>query len=384
MIRVAVNPELIRWARERAGFAQEDLTGKFAKLPHWETGEVRPTLKQVEAFARSVHVPEGYLFLSEPPDESSPIPDFRTVAGRTVTRPSPNLLDTIYACQERQSWYREFARVADQPTLDFVGTASVDTPPETAAAGMREVLHFEVGDRRECRTWADALRLFVQRADDAGVLVMVSGVVLSNNRRRLDPDEFRGFALSDPLAPLVFVNGSDTKAAQMFTLAHELAHLWLGVSALSDLAAEPQRGARREEAWCNAAAAEFLVPLDALYAELRRDERPPDAAARLARAFKVSTLVVLRRLLDARWLDRATFEQLWADEAGRLRQLARDRDAGGDFYRTTLVRVSRRFTRALVVSTLEGQTLYRDAFRMLGVSKADTFTKLGREAGVVE
>ena len=117
---------------------------------------------------------------------------------------------------------------------------------------------------------------------------------------------------------------------------------------------------------------------------MRRDERPPDAAARLARAFKVSTLVFLRRLLDARWLDRATFEQLWADEAGRLRQLARGRDAGGDFYRTTLVRVSRRFTRALVVSTLEGQTLYRDAFRMFGVSKADTFTKLGREAGVVE
>ncbi len=389
MIRVAINPELIRWARKRAGFAQEDLTGKFAKLPQWETGEVRPTLKQVVAFARSVHVPEGYLFLGEPPEESSPIPDFRTVAGRTVTRPSPNLLDTIYACQERQSWYREFARVAGQATLEFVGSASagsanVDTPPETAAAGMREVLRFDVGDRRECRTWEDALRLFMERAEDAGVLVMVSRVVLSNNRRRLDPEEFRGFALSDPLAPLVFVNGSDTKAAQMFTLAHELAHLWLGVSALSDLAAEPQRGARREEAWCNAAAAEFLVPLDALSLELRSDEPPLDAASRLARAFKVSTLVVLRRLLDARQLDRATFEQLWADEAGRLRQLARDRDPGGDFYRTTLVRVSRRFTRALVVSTLEGQTLYRDAFRMLGVSKADTFTKLGREAGVVE
>lgn len=384
MIRVAVNPELIRWARERAGLTQEDLTGKFAKLPHWETGEVRPTLKQVEAFARSVHVPEGYLFLSEPPEESSPIPDFRTMAGQTVTRPSPNLLDTIYTCEERQSWYREFARVAGHPMLDFVGSASVDTPPETVAADMREVLHFEVGDRRESRTWAEALRLFMQRADDAGVLVMVSGVVLSNNRRRLDPDEFRGFALSDPLAPLVFVNASDTRAAQMFTLAHELAHLWLGVSALSDLAAEPHRGARREEAWCNAAAAEFLVPLDALYPELRRDEQPLDAAARLARAFKVSTLVVLRRLLDAHWLDRGTFEQIWADETRRLRQLTRERNAGGDFYRTTLVRVSRRFTRALVGSTLEGQTLYRDAFRMLGVSKADTFAKLGREAGVVE
>ena len=306
-----------------------------------------------------------------------------------MTHPSPNLLDTIYACQERQGWYRDFARVAGEPALSFVGSAGANTPPEQAAAGMRAALDFEVGDRRECRTWTDALRLFVQRADDVGVLVMVSGVVLSNNRRRLDPDEFRGFALSDPVAPLVFVNGSDTKAAQMFTLAHELAHLWLGISALSDMGARPEHGsesvgARSEEVWCNAVAAEFLVPLDALRSELSRNERLPDAMARLARAFKVSTLVILRRLLDAHWLDRATFEQLWADESERLRQLAKDRDAGGDFYRTTLVRVSRRFTRALVVSTLEGQTLYRDAYRMLGVSRADTFTKLGREAGVVE
>ncbi len=97
MTRIAVNPELISWARERSGLAQEDLFGKFKKLPEWEDGETQPTLKQVEAFARAVHVPVGYLFLSEPPDESMPIPDFRTFAGEAVTRPSPNLLDTIYA-----------------------------------------------------------------------------------------------------------------------------------------------------------------------------------------------------------------------------------------------------------------------------------------------
>ena len=382
MIRAPVNPELLRWGRERAGIAQEDLAVKFKKLPEWEDGRTQPTLKQAEAFARAVHAPVGYLFLSEPPEEAVPIPDFRTFAGHGVTRPSPNLLDTIYACQERQSWYRDFARVAGEPDLGFVGSASVEASPETVAAQMRETLAFDLAARRECPTWTDALRLFIRQADDAGVLVMVSGVVMSNSRRRLDPEEFRGFALCDPLAPLIFVNGKDTKAAQMFTLAHELAHIWLGASGLSNLGVAPRPSFRNEEVWCNAVAAELLVPLDALRSDLRRNEALPDALSRLARTFKVSTLVILRRLLDADWLTREGFETAWAQESERLGKLAQS-GSGGDFYRTTVARVGRRFARALVVSTLEGQTLYRDAFRMLGVKKTETFDNLGREAGVM-
>ena len=383
MTRVPVNPELLRWARQRAGLAQEDLTARFKKLPGWEEGETQPTLKQVEAFARAVHVPVGYLFLTEPLEEPLPIPDFRTFAGRAVTRPSPNLLDTIYICQERQSWYRDFARVAQQPDLDFVGSATIATRPATVAARMSETLGFDLAARRECPTWTDALRLFIRQADETGVLVMVSGVVMSNNRRRLDPAEFRGFALCDPLAPLIFINGADTKAAQMFTLAHELAHLWLGASALSNLDAAPSPGFRREEVWCNAVAAELLVPIAAVQAELHDNEPLPDVLSRLARAFKVSTLVILRRLLDANWLDRDRFDIAWTQEIARLRTLAQRGSEGGDFYRTTLSRVSRRFARALVVSTLEGQTLYRDSFRMLGVSRTETFNNLGREVGVM-
>jgi len=356
---------------------------RFKKLPEWESGETRPTLKQMEVFARAVHVPIGYLFLSQPPEEPVPIPDFRTFAGQTVTRPSPNLLDTIYTCQERQSWYRDFARVTRQPERAFVGSATLETPPETVAAEMRATLGFDLTSRRDCATWTHAVRQFIHQADEAGVLIMVSGVVMSNNRRRFDPAEFRGFALSDPLAPLIFVNGADTKAAQMFTLAHELAHLWLGASALSNLEAAPRPGFPREEMWCNAVAAELLVPLAALRAELQEDEPLADALLRLARVFKVSTLVVLRRLLDAGWIDRARFDITWAAEVEHLRHLTQQGGSGGgDFYRTTLSRVSHRFARALVVSTLEGQTLYRDAFRMLGVSKTATFNNLGREVGV--
>lgn len=383
MTRVPVNPELLRWARKRSVLAPEDLATKFRKLPEWEGGETHPTLKQVEAFARAVQVPVGYLFLAEPPEEPVPIPDFRTFGGQPVTHPGPNLLDTIYICQERQSWYREFARVTQQPGPAFVGSATVDLSPETVAGRMRETLGFDLVARRKCPTWTEALRLFIRQADDAGVLVMVSGIVKSNTHRRLDPAEFRGFALSDPLAPLVFVNGADSKAAQMFTLAHELAHLWLGDSALSNIGAAPALGFRREEVWCNAVAAEMLVPLGALRADLRQDEGLPDALSRLARSFKVSSLVILRRLLDAEWLDRARFDVAWAEELARLRTLAQRGSDGGNFYRATLSRVSRRFARALVISTLEGQTLYRDAFRMLGVSRTETFNNLGREVGVM-
>ena len=384
MIRVPVNPKLLRWARERAGVSQEDLAPKFRKLPEWEEGQAKPTLKQAEALARALHVPVGYLFLSKPPEEVIPIADFRTFAGYAFTRPSPNLLDMIYACQERQSWYRDFARVAGEPDLDFVGSASVNASPETVAAQIRETLAFDLAARRECPTWAAALRLFIRQAEEVGVLVMVSGIVMSNSRRRLDPIEFRGFALCDPLAPLIFVNGQDTKAAQMFTLAHELAHVWLGVSALSNLGAAPGPGFRNEEVWCNAVAAELLVPLHTLESEVRRNEPLPEALPRLARTFKVSTLVILRRLLDAGWLSRDRFDAAWAQENERLRTLIQADSGGGDFYRTTVARVGRRFARALVASTLEGQTLYRDAFRMLGVKKAETFNNLGHEAGVTE
>ncbi len=384
MTRVSVRPEMLNWAVERARMTPDDLQARFAKLPEWLEGEVLPTLKQLENFAKAVHVPIGYLFLPEPPDEPLPIPDFRTVDGRQLAKPSPNLLEMIYACQERQSWYADFARLYQDPELEFVGSATLDdTPPEDAAERIRAYLGFSVEERRDCGTWTDALRLFIRQADQAGILVMISGVVFSNNNRPLDTEEFRGFALVDRRAPLVFINGSDSKAAQMFTLAHELAHIWLGASALSNASAAPLAGYRREEVWCNKVAAELLAPLAAVRAETRDDEVLDQTLSRLARHFKVSKLVILRRLLDAGALDRLAFNTAWRDEVDRLREIKQQFNGGGDFYRTTLSRVSHRFARALVVSTLEGQTLYRDAFRMLGVKKTETFNNLGREVGVM-
>lgn len=129
--------------------------------------------------------------------------------------------------------------------------------------------------------------------------------------------------------------------------------------------------------WCNAVAAERLVPMGALRSDLRRNGPLGNALSRPARIFKVSTLVILRWLLDVGWETRERFDSAWAQEKERLRRLVEQGSDGGDFYRTTLVRVGRRFVRALVARTLEGQTLYWEAFRMLSVRKPGTCKSLG-------
>ena len=380
MVRVDVKPELIRWARERAGIDLDVLTERFPQLNAWERGEIHPTLKQIERFAKATYTPIGFLFLQEPPVERVPIPDFRTIGGERIERPSPDLLDTIYVCQQRQEWYRDFTRSAGEELRSFVGSTKMTSDIERAAETIRRALGFDLEQRQRIPTWSGALRLFIEQADALGILVMCSGVVLNNNRRHLDPDEFRGFAIVDDFAPLVFLNGADTKAAQMFTLAHELVHIWIGQSALSDVQASrlPEHEVER---WCNQVAAELLVPLAVLRGEYRRNNDLREEVDRLARRFKVSTLVILRRIHDVGGLTREQFWQAYKEELERL--LAIPKGSGGDFYLTQAVRVSKRFARALVVSTLEGQTLYRDAFRMLGFSKLATFQELGRSLGVV-
>lgn len=381
-VRVPVRAALLVWARKRSHIAPDELASRFPDLHAWEAGEKEPTLKQLEKFATATHTPVGYLFLPEPPEEHLPVPDFRTMGDVEVGEASPDLLDTVYQCQQRQDWYRDYARVRREGPAPFVGSLTTDMDIVDAARAMHGVLSYAPDARGP--TWAEALRRLIEASDRQGILVMVSGIVGSNTHRTLDPEEFRGFALVDDLAPLVFVNGADTKAAQIFTLAHELAHIWLGQSAVSDadVGASP---ANAIEQWCNLVAAEFLVPLEALGDV---DAEAPDLTGeleRVARIFKVSTLVVLRRIFDAGLLSEGRYRNAYARERDRVLALMDERptgSGGGDFYNTQPVRVSRRFARAIIESTREGQTLYSDAYRMLGFKKHATFEELATRLGV--
>ncbi|MGN6030545.1 MAG: ImmA/IrrE family metallo-endopeptidase [Thermomicrobiales bacterium] len=381
--RVEVAPAMLAWARERSGKG-DTIQSSFPKLPEWEAGTVLPTFRQLEDFAKATYTPLGYFFLPAPPDIPLPIPDMRTVGSLALTDPSPNLLDTISLCMDRQEWYRSYLLDQGAEPLPFVGSLEMTMPPRLAADRMLATLGFDVDARAEAKTREDALRLLVRNAEASGILVMISGVVGANTHRPLDPSEFRGFALADPYAPVVFVNGADAKNAQNFTLVHELVHVWLGGSALTGGAdqgdAVSGEGASVLEVWVNAVAAEFLIPAGSLVKEFARGCELASEARRLAREFKVSPEVILRRLRDTNLIS-------WdacADTLATFREAEQHRPAsGGDFYRTTPVRVSRPFARAVIASTLEGRTLYRDAFRLLGFRSQKAFDGLSHELGLV-
>lgn len=383
MKTVAASVPVLRWAARRARLGDDELAARFPKWPLWLSGEAQPTFNQLENFARLTHTAFGYFFLSQPPALVLPVPDFRTLRDAALAEPSSDLLDTLYLCQQRQDWYRDHARMHGLPALPFVGSARVEEAPEAVAQRLRGALGLSTEARRQLPTWTDALRQLISKAEDAGVMVMASSVVGSNSHRKLDVGEFRGFALADDLAPLVFLNGADSKAAQMFTLAHELAHVWLGASGVSDTQAG-QVPEQKTERWCNQVAAELLMPMEELRATHQRHAPIPEEIQRLAREFKVSTLVALRRLFDAGFITQEALWQHYREEQERLRTLKERSSPGGDFYRSLGARTSKRFARAIVSSTLEGLTSFPDAFRMLGVRKTATFYEAARELGVTQ
>jgi Zn-dependent peptidase ImmA (M78 family) len=370
MTRVPVRPEIVRWACRRAGLEPDDLAGRFPRIDAWQRGDKQPTLKQLEAFAKATHVPIGYLFLPAPPEERIPIPDFRTVRNQEARHPSPDLLDTIYAMQRRQAWLREERIECEAEPLDFVGSARLGDDPESIGREMRRVIGFGDGWAAEVRTWEEAVSEMRRGIERLGVMAVINGVVGNNTHRGLDVEEFRGFALCDAYAPLIFVNAADAKSAQMFTLSHELAHVWLGPAGEGLSGFEDLFPTGREfegiERFCDKAAAEFLLPARDLRARWREVKDAPHPFEMLAREFKVSPIVAGRRAMDLRLVDRETFFSFYRQYIGRERSQKKS-TGGGDFYRNQNVRVGEMFGRQVVRAAKEGRVSFREAYDLTGL-----------------
>lgn len=376
--RVQVSREVMEWAvaYSRRG---EYLFGKYPKLPDWLAGTVRPTAKQLRSFAHDARVTEVDLRTGMLPNLALALPDMRTLGNERIAAPSPDLFDTVHMCLVRQDWLSEYASLNGWETVDFVGSADIADDPADVADQMRATLRIDDA-RRESRTLLEFRRALIDQAEDCGVLVMVNGIVGDDTHRKLDPGEFRGFASADAYTPLVFVNGSDALSAQVFTLAHEIAHLWLGESALSDADASVTVS-HPSEVWCNAVAARALVPDGALTASLR-GAHPLDQVADLAKGYKVSRQVILRRLLDLGAIGiseyRAEIERVTAFTQGEVE----GGPGGGNHYNNLLLRVSRRFARTMYWTTKGGETSYGDAFRLLGIRDGDQLNRVGEVLGL--
>lgn len=366
--RVNIDAHMLTWAIERAGYERHEFFNeKMPTVRDWISGAKKPTFKQLEKFSKKVYLPVGYLFLSEPPAETLPIPFFRT-EGNQAEEVGINTRDMILILQQRQDWLREYLQKNDFEPLAYVGAFRNNRDVNAVVASIRAALGLTEDWASRSQNWQEALKHLTKVIEDKGITVVFNSVVGSNNSRPIKVEACRGFVLVDDWAPFLFVNNADAKAAQMFTLVHELAHIWTGRSAGFDFR-KLQPAADATEELCDAVAAEFLVPKAAFERQWCNN---PDIA-HAARRFKVSQIVIARRALDTAQISKAAFLQFY-DAYKRKEFIKKTKTNSGEFYATAKRRIGISFAAHINTAVKTGQLLYRDAYNLTGM-KGNTFEK---------
>lgn len=367
--RVTVSPSVLQWAITRSKRDPQELVNSIPQLPGWLLSETSPTIPQLRKFASQVRIAFPLLLRDEPQEESLPIADFRRIAGENSS-PSTELTDSLRICIARQDWYRSFLLSDGANPLNWVGSISVGDEVKQVARHISESIGFEISTRVKIPDWNTSLSFLIDLIERTGCLVMINGIVGNNTSRKLNVEEFRGFSLSDTIAPLIFVNGADSISARMFTLGHELAHVWLGEAGISN-ASISSTDLSPHEQWCNAVAAELLVPQEDVFHEFRSNQPLESEVHRLKRRYKVSPKVVLIRLLNLNLIERSQFNRI--DEEFEQKK---GESSGGNFYLSQKYRLSRDFVMAVAIGTEQGSLLYQDAHRLLAVKKSSTFNRI--------
>lgn len=363
---VNINSNMFTWAIARAGYDLSEFAIKFPKIQDWVDQKKKPTVKQLEAFSKKVHLPFGYLFLPEPPKEILPIPFFRTNNGGQ-NNVSINVYDTILLMQQRQDWLREYLNENDFQPLPFVGKFRNSQNYNEIVADIRNTLGLNNEWASSFKTWQEALDHLAQKIEDIGITIVFNGVVENNTSRPISVDECRGFVLVDSIAPFMFINNSDGKAAQLFTIIHELAHIWTGHSAGFDFrqllpANDPI------ELLCDKVSAEFLVPAESF---VKVWKTKPNIA-NTARYFKVSEIVIARRALDLGYFTKAEFFAFYNEYSNREFLKKESQGDGGNFYATAKKRIGLTFAAHVNQAVKSGKLLYRDAYKLTSL-KGDTY-----------
>ena len=379
MTTANINTDMLTWARVRSGISVPDFARRCGiseeRLREWESAERKLTFNQAMRFAEKAHVPFGYLFLAKPPEEVLPIPDLRTLEGQGVQRPSAELLDLVKLMMQRQEWYREYLQQHFAEANPYVGRASYSDSVESIVEDIRACLGVEPHPTRG--KWDDYYRDLVQRIESLGILVMRQGN-LGHHSRPLNVEEFRGFAIVDEYAPIIFVNHSDALGARLFTLIHELCHIWIGQSGISDGNTNTHR---QEEVLCNAVAAEFLVPAQEFRALWQHDsESWEDNLPPLEAHFHVSTWALARRALTLNFISQQEYGRYIFEQ--KMRHEQRKGSGGPTYYQTKKAQISRQFSQAVVGEALSGQLLLREAGELLGGIKPGKIETFARELGV--
>ena len=385
-----IKPKMIQWARARLNLSVDEFAKKLHVKPQcvidWESGKTAITMNQAESMAALSLLPLGVFFLKTPPKINLKLPDFRSVGNAFVSDASPELEATILAMQEKQAWYREYLIENGESPLSFIGSITLQTPIKNAALKIKELLSLTQADWESIDNWSEYMSVLIHQIESAGILFIRNGVVGNNTNRPLDLEEFRGFVLIDQYAPLIFINGGDSKNAQLFTLIHETVHLLLGESGLID-ANMNLKSCNTIERYCNHVAAEFLVPEDQFRISFKRHDNSvavENAISELAKEFKVSKFVVIARCRELSLLKSQVTDTLWAQETALLRkQKEKQKErGGGDYFSSLKYKVGRLFAQTIISEVMDHKISYSDAYHLLNVKNDNDLQKLSIAVGV--
>lgn len=373
LAKAFVEKEMLRWAVNRTGLTPDELAAKLgtseARVESWLEGDELPSFRQAQRISAIAQIPFGFLYLPEPPAEQLPIAEFRRLPGARKGI-SKDVFDLLSDIEFKRDWYREYRLEEGFDPLDYVGRFNISSPIALVASDIRkELSRFSNSLFSTIKTQDRFLDELMKAAEKIGIWVMRSGVVGNNTHRSIPVDSLRGFAIADTIVPIVFLNGQDSKAAQIFTFAHELAHIWIGHSSIEfgDLSRIVSDGDPEIEKRCNSIAAELLVPSNEFAAKWIIDSSLTDQVDWLAENFSVSRIVIARRALEQGFITNTEYGEFYSIESNRWASLRSSRPSGGSYYSTIPVRNGKSFTRAVTREAAIGRLLYREAGQLLGV-----------------
>lgn len=354
-----------------------ELRAKIKHLDKFMSGEKQPTFNQLSEIAKKINIPTGLLLLDRKIDTQSVKLEFRTLNSDGLLSPmSEELKNTIQEMQEKQ----EFLKNEIDEDLDFIGKFSIDDDIFETAKAIREKLGIPVFFQKECKN--NPLAYFRNKVNELGVFVFFNGKVKSNTHRPLNLGEFRGFVLLDKKAPIIFINQKDSKNGQLFTLVHELVHLFIGENAIFNIVDTGKYQFDRTETFVNRVTAELLTPRQ-VFLEKVKDNRDIKALANL---FKVSEFVIVRRLLDLGIIAKDEYKEHIRILEDKLKEIEfynaspdEEKKSNGNYHQNIKFMYDPRFVHYVRIAVNNRKISYTDAFRIIGVGYSGYKTLVGEK-----
>jgi Zn-dependent peptidase ImmA (M78 family)/transcriptional regulator with XRE-family HTH domain len=353
-----ITPNVLKWARESAKMTELIAAAKVSvtveKLKEWEDGINQPTIRQAQTLAKAYKRPFALFFLPDIPRDFQPLQDFRKSGSKSLTTSSIFIIREI---QQKQAWLSEVYSDNQEEKLQFVGRYTINDNPQDVANNILETLKinplFYKSDN-PIKEWIDA-------AETNGIFISRTSFI--HSRLKLDSDELQGFAIADPYAPFVFVNSEDWNAPQLFTLVHELAHIWIAETGISnDVEYEISNNDKFHpvELFCNEVAANALLPKGIVLNFDAESFRSSKDVFRISKQLGVSSFALLFRALKLNIISISSYHQLKKEadidfaeflkkEAEKkAKQKVKEKTGGPNYFLLQLNRNSRLFTQTVL------------------------------------